>query len=367
MTNNEIKDRLTKIICLLKIPGIGRGRFQKLVKVFGTPEKVLKTSVSQLDTIPGINRKIASDIKNKADFEDAHKISAQIIQLGWTVLFDDHPEYPDLLKNIPDKPAILFRLGNPTNQDKVIGIVGTRHATEKGKQIAYNLAKKLAIDGITVVSGLAEGIDAKAHWGALDANGKTIAVLGNALDIVYPSSNRNLYDIIKKQGTLYSEYLPGDGPHRAYFPGRSRIIAGISAGVVVVEAGQKSGALITAAHALEQGRELFSVPGSPNDKSVIGTNRLIKEGARLLTDVDDIYETLPSLKGEIKVKKYIQESDITETERKILDIFDSEPVQIDQISRSIQKPVEEILEFLLALELKGIIKEVSGKRFILTE
>jgi len=367
LTNNEIKKRLTETVCLLKIPGIGRGRFEKLVKVLGTPENVLKAPISQLDTIPGINRKIASEIKNKADFENANKISTQIIQLGWTVLFNDHPEYPELLKNIPDKPAILFRLGNPTNHDKVIGIVGTRHATEKGKQIAYSLAKKLAIDGISVVSGLAEGIDTKAHLGALETNGKTIAVLGNALDIVYPPSNKNLYDKIIQNGTLYSEYLPGDGPHRAYFPERNRIISGLSSGVIVVEAGQKSGALITASHALEQGRELFSVPGSPYDKSVIGTNRLIKEGARLLTDIDDIYETLPSLKGEIKVKRYIQESDITETERKILDLFNSEPVQIDQISRFTNKPIEEILEILLALELKGIIKEVSGKRFILAE
>lgn len=203
MTNIEIKELLTEIICLLKIPGIGRGRFGKLVKVFGTPGNVLKASVSELDTISGINRQIASDIKNKADFEEAHKIAAHIIQLGWTVLFDGHPEYPELLKNIPQKPAILFRLGNPTHNDKVIGIVGTRHATEKGKQLAYNLAHKLASDSITVVSGLADGIDAKAHWGALDANGKTIAVLGNALDIIYPLSNRNLYDKIIKHRQLF--------------------------------------------------------------------------------------------------------------------------------------------------------------------
>ncbi len=368
MDIEKTKKYISSIIALLKIPGVGRGRYSKLVRHFKIPMNVINASIDELETVPNISRNIASAIKSKINLDEAENITDKIISMGWTILYPGHPEYPPQLDNIASKPPLLFRIGKPILPDeKVVAIVGTRSCSDKGKNFAFQLAISLAKEDITVVSGLAEGIDTKAHQGALEGNGRTIAVLGNALDILYPPSNRSLTDKIKEHGTLYSEYLPGDGPERAYFPERNRIISGLSCGVVVVEAGEKSGALITASHALDQNRELFAVPGAPNNRTSTGTNRLIKSGARLLTSVEDIFEDLPRLKGGFKPKKYTQKTNITDTERKIIELFKSEPLQIDYISRLVKLPVRDLHEYLLALELKGVIREVSGKRFVLSE
>ncbi len=296
MTKSELKERLTETIALLQIPGVGRGRFHKLVKAFGSPTKVLESSVSRLESVPGVSHAIASDIHAKQDIEEARKLASRVIQLGWTVMFPGSPEFPASLLNIPqsDIPPVLFRSGDAGANEKMIAIVGTRHPSEQGRMFAYNLAKALAEAGIVVVSGMAEGIDAAAHKGALDAGGITIAVWGNSLDKIYPPSNKKLAELIVKQGAAYSEYFPETAPDRAHFPERNRIISGLSDGIVVVEAGKKSGALITAAQALAQHRELFAVPGAPGAKSSEGSNALIKQGARLLTSIDDIFDELPS-------------------------------------------------------------------------
>ena len=368
MTNSELKDRLTDTIALLNIPGIGRGRFDKLVKRFGSPGAVLAASVSELTSVPGLSHVTASAIRDDYDGQKARQTAARIIQLGWTVLFPDLEDYPQPLLQIDDTPPLLFRIGQAAlGNDKLIAIVGTRRASEPGRRFAHRLARGLAEAGITVVSGMAEGIDSAAHKGALDAGGRTIAVWGTPLDRVYPASNRNLADRIKSTGSIYSEYLPEAEPSPANFPERNRIISGLSEGVVVVEAGEKSGALITARCALEQGRELFSVPGPPTSKRSAGTNNLIKHGARLLTGLDDIFDELPRLKGEIIAREFKQMPDMTEMEVRVVDLLSSGPLQIDQLCRETDVPVSELLEFLLALELKGIIEELSGKRFVLTE
>lgn len=368
MINSELKEKLTETVGLLNIPGIGRGRYHRLIKAFGSPSAVLSASVYELEAVPNISRELASAIKTLWDREKARQISSRIVQLGWAVLFPDHPEYPKPLLNIPEFPPILFRSGEPpSDDDKMIAIVGTRHPTEKGKLFTFNLASSLAKVGIIVVSGMAEGIDSAAHNGALQGGGKTIAVWGNSLDIVYPSSNRSLAGKIKARGAIYSEYFPQTRPDPAYFPERNRIISGLAEGVVVVEAGHKSGALITAAHALEQGRELFGVPGSPDARTSLGTNALIKKGAKLLTSAEDIFDELPRLKGEVLARKFTQLPDMTEVEKKIVSVFSSGPMQIDQIARVLELPVAELMEFLVALELKGVLREVAGKRFILSE
>lgn len=363
-----LKEKLTDAIGLLNIPGIGRGRYHRLVKAFGSPSAALAAPVDKLEAVPGIGRALASDIKSRYDGEKALQISSRIVQLGWAVLFSDQPEFPKQLLTIPEPPPLLFRAGEPSSDgDKMIAIVGTRHPTEKGKRFAFNLASSLAKAGIMVVSGMAEGIDSAAHAGALEGGGKTVAVWGNSLDIVYPSSNRPLAKKIKAQGAVYSEYFPGTRPDPAYFPERNRLISGLAEGVVVIEAGKKSGALITAAHALEQGRELFAMPGSPEARMSIGANALIKSGARLLTSVEDIFDELPCLKGEVRAKQFTQLPDMTEVERKIVGLFSSGPLQIDQIARMLNLSTAELMEFLLALELKGVLQEVSGKRYILSE
>ncbi len=369
MTKSELKERLTETIALLRIPGVGRGRFHKLVKAFGTPGKVLEASVSRLETFPGVSHTIASDIHTRQDLEEARQIASRVIQLGWSAMFPGSPEFPASLLNLPqsDIPPLLFRSGDAGANEKAIAIVGTRHPSEHGRMFAYNLAKALVEAGIVVVSGMAEGIDAAAHKGALDAGGVTIAVWGNSLDKIYPPSNKKLAEQIIQHGAAYSEYLPDTAPDRSHFPERNRIISGLSDGVVVVEAGRKSGALITASQALIQQRELFAVPGPPNAKSSEGANALIKQGARLLTSIEDIFEELPRLKGEVVSRRLAQLPEMTEVERKIVNLLAEGPKQVDYMSREVNLSVPEMMEYLLALELKNIVKELSGKRYILAE
>ncbi len=368
MTGSELKDRLVDTIALLSIPGVGRGRFHRLVTAFGSPARVLSASLNDLEVINGISRTIAGQIKEGYDGQKARQTAARIIQLGWAVLFPDHSEYPQSLLTISDYPPLLFRLGEPfRSEDKSIAIVGTRNCTEKGRLFTLDLARSLAREGIIVVSGMAEGIDSAAHAGALEERGRTTAVWGNSLDIVYPPANKGLAAKIMASGAVYSEYLPGTNPDRSTFPDRNRLISGLADGVVVIEAGRKSGALITAHHALEQGRELFAVPGPPQARMSEGTNGLIKKGARLTTGLDDIFEELPRLKGEVMAKKFRQMPDMTETERNIVSLFSDGSLQIDQIARDVQIPVPELMGFLLALEMKGVIRELSGKRFALCE
>jgi DNA processing protein len=214
---------------------------------------------------------------------------------------------------------------------------------------------------------MAEGIDSAAHQGALDGGGKTVAIWGTSLDIVYPRSNRSLAELIKENGAVYSEYLPGTEPDRAYFPERNRIIAGMSDAVVVIEAGEKSGALITAGYATEYGRELFAVPGRPDARKSIGANELIKSGAKLLTSVDDIFRELPRLKGKVAARKFKALEDMTDLERSLVDQLSEGPLQIDNLARGAGIPVSDVMQLLLALELKGVIQEISGKRYILAD
>ncbi len=368
MINNELKEKLTDAVALLNVPGIGRGRYRRLVEKFGSPGAVFSAPVEELEAVDGFSSALVNEIKSQYDADKARRIASRIVQLGWEVLFFGEPGYPRLLLTIPEPPPLLFRLGEPEEEEeKCIAIVGTRHPTERGRQFAYQLAYSLAETGITVVSGLAEGIDSAAHKGALQAEGRTVAVLGNSLDIVYPPANRSLAEQIKQRGALYSEYFPETKPNPAHFPERNRIISGMAVGVVVVEAGKKSGALITASYALQQGRELFAVPGAPSAPLSVGTNDLIKKGARLLTSIEDIFEELPRLKGEIRATRFTRLPDLTEKEKEIVTLLSHEAVHIDQLSRTLELSMAELTEYLLALELKGVVQEISGKRFVLAD
>ncbi len=368
MTNSELKERITDTLTLLQVPGIGKGRFNRLIQRFGSASNALGATVHEIEAIPGLSHALATAIRSQADPAAAREIAARIVQLGWAVLFPESTDYPVALSRIADPPPILFRLGEPAQiDDKLVAIVGTRHASERSRHFTAKLAGDLARAGITVVSGMAEGIDSAAHAGALDAGGQTIAVWGTSLDIVYPPSNKKLAERIAQHGAIYSEYLPATSPDKNTFPERNRIISGLSEAVIVVEAGTKSGALITAELALEQGRDLFAVPGPPDALTSVGTNRLIKKGARLLTELQDLFDELPRLAGKVTAKRFQSLPDLTDMEKKMITLLADGPVQIDRLSRDAGLTVSEVLEYLLALELKGLVQELSGKRFMLSE
>lgn len=368
MTSSETTERLVDTIALLSIPGIGRGRFNRLVKRFGSPGAALAAVKGDIEALPGFSTTIAGAIKEHYDPEAARRTAERIAKLGWAVLYNDSPDYPSRLAQIDDAPPVIFRLGRPIERgERMVALVGTRHATENGRRFTHQLAGDLTQAGLTVISGMAEGIDSAAHRGALDRGGRTVAVWGTPLDQVYPASNRELAERIKAQGAIYSEYLPGVEGSPSNFPERNRIISGMAEAVVVVEAGRKSGALITAQCALDQGRDVFAVPGSPLAENFVGTNELIKMGARLLTSADDILNELPQLRGEMSARRINRLADLTEMERKLVDLLAPGPQQIDVLCRLTGLAVNAIMEYLLALELKGVVQELPGKRFALNE
>ena len=304
MTDKNRKETLVDLITLSSIDGIGPNRLYQLIGSLGSAEKVLQSSISQLNQVPGIGRQIASDIREKQNRPESEKIVHRITELGWKYFIYTDKDYPQPLKNISDKPPHLFYLGEYSDKDhNAIAIVGSRTASESGKLFAEQLASALAQHNITVISGMARGIDTCAHRGALKSGGRTLAVFGSSLDIIYPpEGKKNAAEIINK-GCIFSEYPPGTEPYGPNFPKRNRIISGLSQGVVVIEAAERSGALSTAGHALAQNREIFAVPGSPKSSTSRGTNKLIKDGAVLLTSVEDIFDALPRLKGRAIAKQ----------------------------------------------------------------
>jgi len=358
--------KLENTIALSLIDGIGPKRICELMNRFGSAEAILKADKKQLSEIPSVSVKLAERIRN-CDTDDASDMVAKIKKANWGFFLLDDPDYPDSLKNIADPPPYLFYEGALKKSDQLaIAIVGSRQASESGLIFANNLGSALAQKGVTVISGMARGIDTAAHKGALEAGGRTIAVWGSSFDIIYPPENRNLAEKIIESGCLISEFLPGTIPNGPNFPRRNRIISGISQGIVIIEAAEKSGALSTANHALSQNREVFAVPGSPRSATSRGTNRLIKEGATLLTSVEDIFEALPLLDNNLKAEKAKKDVELTATEKNLIDLFDDKPIHIDVLSREMAQSVTDIMPILLALELKGIIKELSGKRYILS-
>ena len=275
-----------------RIKGLGSRRKQILLKMYKTPEKIYNLKKEEILKIKGFNEILANKIIDKDNKNNLENYIEKMQKEKISIITIDDKEYPNILKNIYDYPISLYIKGNSNILDNyTIGIVGCRNATEYGIKAAqyfsYNLAKK----GINIVSGLAKGIDSCAHIGTIKANGKTIAVVGNGLDIVYPRENQYLYEkIVEENGAIISEYPLGTEPEKMNFPARNRIISGISKGIIVIEAKKKSGTLITVDFALEQGRDVYVVPGNINSLNSVGTNDLIKQGAKMVTKVDEIFE-----------------------------------------------------------------------------
>lgn len=276
------------------------------------------------------------------------------------------PEYPEYLKEIAQPPWVLYIKGDVSLLSTAcLAVVGTRQPTNYGRRVARKMAAEIASRGWAVVSGMAAGIDSEAHRGALEADGKTIAILGTGVDVVYPKHLRSLYAELAKKGAVCSEMPPGTAPHPGLFPRRNRIISGLSLGTLVVEAAERSGALITADFSMEQGREVFAVPGPVTSEKSVGTNRLIQQGAKCVTCVQDILEEFPSLVQTSRAPAESAEpSDLLSEERLVLSFVKDEPVHIDELKEQISLPPGEIHRHLLSLQLKKRIRQLPGSRFV---
>ncbi len=357
---------------LKSVPGIGNYLFKKLIKRFKSPEAVFEASCSELSSIDGISERLAGVIKKFKAPEDLKKEIDAAIKKGYMIITMSDRDYPLLLLEIPDPPPLLYVSGNLCSSSKNIAVVGSRNATDYGLSITKRLCSELVSNNITVVSGMARGIDTAAHEGALNGNGKTIAVLGSGLGRIYPVQNTKLFHMISENGAVISELPLMAEPDAFNFPARNRIISGISLGTVVVEATKRSGSLITARLAAEQNREVFAVPGSIESFKSTGTHTLIKQGAKLVENVKDIIDELSNVlvsnkNTAIKEKKEIDSQDIclNAEESQVLKALESYPVHIDELTRKVKMETGKLLSILLKLELQDLIKQAPGKLFSL--
>jgi DNA processing protein len=350
-------DEKEALIALNMINGIGSLRLKELLSTFGSAKEVFKQNILKLEKVKGLGEKIASDIKNFPFKKLIQELS--LTKKNKISIITIHDEsYPKLLSQIYDPPPVLYIKGKIYfDLSPSIAIVGSRRASFYGLEMAEKFSYQLALREIIVVSGMARGIDTSAHRGALKAKGKTVAVLGSGLLNIYPPENKALFENIVEDGAVISEFPLLSSPHRENFPRRNRIISGLCLGVLVVEANEKSGALITANLAMEQGREVFAIPGKISSPTSSGTNRLIKEGAKLVESIEDILEELNLDK---KVILQNIEEKLTNLEKNIYEILE-EPKYIDEILNQIDIPFSQLDNILLNLQLKGIIKEYPGK------
>ena len=363
-------DEVTSWIALSLIHGLGSGLILRLIRKFEKPANIFSSTSDSLAGVKGITENLAAKILNQEFSRDPDVIMEMVSKSKARVITWNDDEYPALLREIHHPPAILFAKGIPVPKNQCIAIVGSRNASEYGLKAAYDLAANLAYNNICVISGLAAGIDAAAHHGALSAKGITIGVLGTGIDIIYPAFNKKLSERIESEGLLLTEFLPGSKPEARNFPIRNRIISGLSLGIVVVEASRKSGSLITVAHALEQGRDVFAVPGNINSSTSSGTHKLIKQGAKLVEQVEDILEeyNIKQIEKDKNEKSRLINNEIKDVipsnEMHILTLLQKNPMHIDEVVRKSGKDVGIVSSLLLNLELIGAIKQLPGKIFI---
>jgi len=356
---------LLDLLRLAMTPGVGPRTRQLLLERFGSPAGILAAAPSELRQVEGVGPKLAKAIATADQEIDAAGTLADCWSRGIQLLVDTDERYPRLLSEIADPPALLFERGRLTSEDNLaIAIVGTRRASLYGKEQARRLGASLARAGLTIVSGLARGIDAEAHRGALSVGGRTIAVLGGGVVEIYPPEHVELAQQVAEQGALLSENPPGTSPRRGIFPQRNRLIAGMSVGVIVVEAPPRSGALITAAQANEQGREVFAVPGPVNSPGSQGCHRLIRDGARLVESADDVLEELgplvdPVSTGEREIR-HPAELKLNEQEQQVLAAVGNEPISIDKVAAECGLPIHRVLATISVLEMRRMIARVSG-------
>ena len=345
------------------IKGIGAVRMQGLVAHFGDLEFAWTAPLADLAQA-GLGAKVIERVIQARDNVDLDKVWEKIQKQGIKILTWQDEAYPGRLKEIDQPPPVLYIRGEYLPDDLfAVAIVGTRRVTPYGRQITEELASFLAANGMTVISGLARGVDAIAHQAALKAGGRTLGILGSGVDKIYPPEHRALAEQMIERGAIISDYAPGTPPDASNFPPRNRIISGLSLAVVVVEAGETSGALITAEFAAEQGREIFAVPGSILAPQSKGTNKLIQNGALPLLTVTDLMQALDITRvGEHKAARRIIPADTTEA--KLLSFLGNEPLHVDEIRSQAELPIEKVSAALALMELKGIVRQVGGMNYV---
>jgi DNA processing protein len=346
------------------VSGIGPVRLRALLDHFGDISQAWHASPATLQAL-GFDRRTIENFavaQNRLDLEAA---LSRVLEQGVSVLTWDSPDYPDLLKAIPNPPPVLYARGKLLARDSwALGVVGTRRASVYGREATRALVSGLAASGVTIVSGLAYGIDTHAHRAALDAGGRTIAVLGSGVDIIYPAQNRELAERIIESGALVSEYPLGTRPEGGNFPPRNRIISGLSLGVLVVEGTTRSGAMITADYAAEQGREVFAVPGNILNRASSGPNQLIQQGAKLVTTIGDILEelNLTMAAEHAEAREVIPDN---EAEAMLLKHLSTEPIHVDELGRAAGLPMSEVASTLTLMELKGKVRQIGGMNYVI--
>jgi DNA processing protein len=358
---------LSCLLQLLSVPGIGPARVRSLIGHFHSAEAALTAPVPRLCQVEGIDRALAENVhqaKGGDSLAQQQLMLAEQHQTRLVAFWDD--EFPTLLKKIYDPPALLFVKGELRPEDEfAIAVVGTRGPSEYGKLVTDRLTAALAGARMTIVSGLARGVDTIAHQTALKSGGRTIAVLGSGLDNIYPSENYRLAQEIAQHGAVITEYLFGTKPDAVNFPRRNRIISGLTLGTLVVEAGEQSGALITANAALEQSREVFAVPGNIFSPKSVGPHRLIQEGAKLVASIEDIFAELPQqLNLFSKSPSAAPAIQLNEIEQKVMALLSHEPAHIDLLAKQTGLPTAQLLAILLELEFKNAVKQLPGKFFM---
>ncbi|MCI0468961.1 MAG: DNA-processing protein DprA [Nitrospirae bacterium] len=367
-------DDLKYWLALSFIKDVGPVTIKRLLSVFHSPKRILEADINELRQVEDISEAKAKNIYEFNSWgaveDEIEKIKKHNIRV---ITYIDR-EYPESLRQINDSPVALYVKGCIEMEDRyAIAIVGTRTMSEYGRRAAETISSRIASLGITIVSGMARGIDTIAHQSALKSGGRSIAVLGCGLDRPYPGENKRLFDSLCSAGCVISEFPIGTPPNKENFPQRNRLISGLSLGVVVIEAADVSGSLITANYAVEQNKEVFAVPGSIFSKESAGTNALIKKGAKLVQKTEDILEELsPALKNMIMVSGLKSDNAerisstalaISDEEKAICNILRGEPKHIDAIVRETGVNAARLLSLLLGLEIKGIVRQIDGKRF----
>ncbi len=376
MDHHKARDsvNLSAWLSLRLAPGIGSVRFLRLVEALGSPEAVLQAPWEQLAAIKGISQELAQGIAKGKLTADPQAELSRLEKLGGRVVTWEHAEYPPLLKSVFAPPPMLFVCGDmqPCLQGGV-AIVGSRAYSPYGRRVAEDVARDLALAGKSVISGLARGIDTTAHKAALEAGGHTVGILGCGLDVAYPPENRQLIMEIAQKGAVISEFPLGTPPAAGNFPVRNRVISGLSLAVVIVEAGRKSGSLITARHALDQGREVFAVPGPVGSPQSEGCHDLIRQGAHLLSSAADLLEPgalmpspVPAMgsaagSGNIAAPPAME---LPPEWRQVLEITSVDPVHVDLIVRESGLKPQEVTAILVSLEMEGLVEQRPGKHFV---
>jgi DNA processing protein len=356
-------------VALALTSGIGPSRLDAILEVCHTATGAFSAPFALLRSIPGLSLAAVSAIAGGSVAAGMRALE-EAERLGGRALIPDDPEYPALLRHIPDPPPVLFALGDLTLLERPgVAIVGSRDHSGYGGEVARALAWGAASAGLVVVSGMARGLDAVAHAAALDARGATVGVLGNGLGVIYPSANRELYQRVAKGGLLLTEFAPGERPTAGSFPRRNRLISGLARVTVVVEAAEGSGALITAGTALDQGREVMVVPGNITTPQSVGANRLIRDGAAPLLGLEDLLAHYPEARRPVATPeglpmppKALPEG-IGPGARAIADLLGAAPIQLDDLAgRSGRRP-QELLAELCALEIAGVVEQAPGRMF----